>query len=459
MKKLVLLVASLAWVAAARADGVDDLIRRAIEQQRIPGLALIVVRDGEVVKRQAYGFANLETKEPVRTDSVFETGSIGKSFTAIVTMQLVHEGKLSLDDPVAKRFPSAPEAWKGITIRHLLSHQSGLPEYVVLPGLGLVDEYSKEQWLQGVLPLPLDFAPGRMFQYSNTNFALLGYILESVTGKPYGDLVTERVFLRAGMADTHFMGKRRDHERLAPGYMVNAAGQLETGLRTTTSGSGADGMFLSTCADLAKFAQAVQSGKLLPNSLVKRMHTPATTAAGHRALYGLGFFVRTANGKRFVSHGGNSVGYSASVAMFPDSGLTVALMCNLYPVGGDSLARQIAEIYDPSLASVPGSEQADPHPKLTSWILGGLHALAEGRIEDRAIDADYAAQLKTPRGQMSRPGLAVFRNIRELRYLGEESDGFDRTLRYQGIGGDRKYLVSVVVTPEHRIYSAAARPE
>lgn len=124
---LLLLVASAAPALPARADAIDDYLRTEMQKRSIPGLALAVVRDGSVVKMQGYGFANLEHDVPVTPDTIFELASVTKQFTATAIMRLVEEGKVGLDDPIARRLSGAPETWKAITVRHLLTHTSGLP--------------------------------------------------------------------------------------------------------------------------------------------------------------------------------------------------------------------------------------------------------------------------------------------------------------------------------------------
>lgn len=444
----------------AIADPVDDLIRKTMESQRIPGLNLLVVKNGKVIKQASYGVADIASKKAVTPNTMFETGSIGKSFTATVIMQLVVEGKLALNSPIRKFLPWAPESWQKIEVRHLLSQQSGLPEYVVIPGLGLADTYTDQQFMDGISKLPLDFEPGLMFQYSNTNYALLGHIAEAVTGKKYGELVRERIFKRAGMRDTVYLkGFTETTGRMASGYMLDSARTPQTGLKTTTSGIGSDGIFASTTADLVRFAEAFSDGRLVPKGIAEQMQTGAFTNGGRRAGYGLGWFTGKINGQRFISHGGNSVGFSASISTFPDTGLTIALMCNLYPVGGDALAKQIADIYEPSLSTANLKPQADPHPKLTAWLLDAAKSLAKGETNHPALHPDWAGQLATPRGKMAMPSFGVFGTIERLEYLSTELDAGDRTIRYRGYAGSRRYAVAAVVTPENKVYSIGARPE
>lgn len=458
--RLALSTLALSAVQWAAADPVDDLVEAQMKAGRAPGLSLVVLKDGKVVKRHTYGVMNLESKVPTQANAIFETGSIGKAFTATLVMQLVHEGKMNLDAPISTYVKECPEKWKDITIRLMLTQQSGLPEYALIPGIGLADIYTREQWFAGVSKPALDFTPGTMFQYSNTNFALLGYAIETVTGQPYAKVVAERIFKPSGMKDTNHLSVRPDAKRLATGYLPAAGTSVQAVEWKDWSGSGADGAFSSTPDDLLRFVQAIESGKLLPKATADMMRRSATSGSGRNTGYGFGWFVRSINGKRMISHGGNSVGYSASVASFPESGLTIALMSNVYGINGDGLSRQIAELYDPELAPKHWQPRGeDPHPKLTAWLIRGAKALAENKVQDAPLDPDFSSLLKTGRGQMMRAGFAVFRNLKDYAFLFEEKDGIDRILRYRASDGTRTFAVTFVVNAKNELVAMGARPE
>src|SRR4029077_13569774 len=162
--------------ASARTDAaVDAYIESQLREQHIPGLALGVLRDGRLIKAQGYGLANIELDVPVKPETVFQTGSVGKQFTATAIMMLVEEGKLSLDDPISKYLPGAPAAWSGITVRHLLTHTSGIPEYT--SRINLQTDYTEDELFQKLIALPLDFPPGEKWSYSNAGYVLLGFLI------------------------------------------------------------------------------------------------------------------------------------------------------------------------------------------------------------------------------------------------------------------------------------------
>ena len=179
---------SVAGAAAEPPAGdVDAVVRREMARQRIPGLSLGVVREGRLVRAEGYGLANVELDAPVTPRTMFQSGSVGKQFTAALVLLLAAEGRLGLDDPVAKWVPEAPPAWNGITIRHLLTHTSGIAEYT--DRIDLRRDYTEEQLLRMAGQRPLDFEPGTRWSYSNTAYAVLGVLIHRASGTFYGDLL------------------------------------------------------------------------------------------------------------------------------------------------------------------------------------------------------------------------------------------------------------------------------
>jgi CubicO group peptidase (beta-lactamase class C family) len=466
-------LAVLAAPAIARADAVDDAARVEMKRRGIPGLSVVVYKGDKLVKRAAYGEADLESHVAASPDGLYETGSICKSLTAVLTMMLVADGKLSLDDPVSKHFAAAPAAWEKITLRHLLTHTSGLPDYATVPGLGLVERWTLDDWTRKIVTLPLDFPTGTQFAYSNTNYFLLGLILEKAGGKPYAEMLTERVLKPAGMAHTRFEdpreiipGRARGYYRLPPsepgkpGLLINAP-EMNQG------GTGADGGLLGTADDLAAYERALRTGKLLPPETVKLLQTAQRLPDRRRSGYGMGWFVRDLfgqAGRPWLSHGGNTAGYAASVSRFPSEDLTVALACNVGTVGGDELALKLAQAVAPSLAPPKYAEHPDPDPARTAKIKAALNALGRGETSGDALDPAFAARLSTGRGRMGLAGLAPLAGVETLAFLQADPadpESGDVLVRYRVLpkGAPAPLVVGVVVTREGRIFSVSLRPE
>ncbi|HEY4416669.1 MAG TPA: serine hydrolase domain-containing protein, partial [Verrucomicrobiae bacterium] len=174
------------------ADPVDDLVSSEMTKLQIPGLVIGITQHGETIKTAAYGFANLEWNTPAATNTVFEIGSVTKQFTAACILLLAEENKLSLDDKISRYLTNTPTSWRNITIRHLLTHTSGIKNYTGLDGFELSRHLTQEQFIQQVGELPLVFPAGEKFSYCNTGYNLLGFIIENVSGEKYWDFLTQK---------------------------------------------------------------------------------------------------------------------------------------------------------------------------------------------------------------------------------------------------------------------------
>ena len=187
---LMVLAAGGTIAAGQDLDGrVDGFVAEKMKEQKVPGLALGVLRDGKMLEAKGFGLANVELDVAVKPETVFQTGSVGKQFTATAVMMLVEEGKVGLDDKIGKYLAGTPAAWKNVTVRNLLTHTSGIADYTdkeeVKPGglINLRGDYTEETLYRQLVKLPMEFAPGAKWKYSNTNYVLLGFLIHKVTGR------------------------------------------------------------------------------------------------------------------------------------------------------------------------------------------------------------------------------------------------------------------------------------
>src|ERR1035438_3304452 len=196
---------SLASAAVDQPDAVDEYVRAEMTKQRVPGLALLVSHDGQIIRSQGYGLANVELQVPVKPETIFQSGSVGKQFTATAVMMLVEEGKMGLDDPLTKYFPDGPATWKQVTIRELLSHTAGFTDYP--KDFDMRKDYTEDELIKIVEKIPLGFPPGTSWSYSNLGYLTLGIVIHKATGQFYGDFLQDQIFHPLGMNSTRIISE------------------------------------------------------------------------------------------------------------------------------------------------------------------------------------------------------------------------------------------------------------
>lgn len=343
---LVLLVSPSVFGGASA----DALIARHMEAKKVPGMSVAVIRDGVVVKAQGYGFANLEHRVPASAETIYQSGSVGKQFTAMLIVMLSQQGKIGLDDSLRKYFPDAPDAWTPITIRHLLTHTSGLSSDIYAKAIDLRRDYSEDELFEVLGTLPLEFQPGQRFSYSNAGYVLLGILIRKVTGRFYGDVLHDLIFQPAGMKTARIIDEGAIVPNRAAGYRLveqelNNQNWVSPTLNTTADGS----LYLSVL-DLVKWDAALQGDQLVTPTVRQSMWTPYTLSDGNAGPYGLGWFVSQRNGHAVVEHGGSWQGFDTHIAHFPDQRLTVVVLANLRGAATGALAHALAGHYEAALA-------------------------------------------------------------------------------------------------------------
>lgn len=344
---LILLLSTACLAQDSFATKIDDYIRAEMQSQQIPGVALAVVKDGNVVLARGYGLANVEHQVPVKPETIFQSGSTGKQFTATAVMLLVEEGKLSLEDKITKYLTDAPEAWRDITVRHLLTHTSGMTDYP--PDFDLRRDYTEDELFQRIRTIPLAFQPGEKWSYSNLAYVMLGILIRKVSGQFYGDFLQERVFKPLEMTTARIISEADIVPNRAAGYrLVN--GQLKNqnwvspALNTT-----ADGALYLTVFDMAKWDAALYTDKLLKRTTLEQMWTPVKLNNGKTHPYGFGWALGEVRGHRVIEHGGSWQGFKAQITRYVDDKLTVIVFANQARANQAKLARGVAAIINPEL--------------------------------------------------------------------------------------------------------------
>jgi len=347
---LVLLLSTACLAQVPYEKKIEEYLSKEMQAQQIPGVALAVVKDGKIVLARGYGFANVEHQVPVKPETIFQSGSTGKQFTATAVMMLVEEGKLSLEDKITKYFPDAPESWNNITLRHLLTHTSGMTDYP--PDFDLRRDYTEDDLLQRIKAIPLAFQPGEKWSYSNLAYVTLGILIHKVSGKFYGDFLQERVFKPLDMSTARIISEADIIPNRAAGYRV-ANDQLKNqnwvspSLNTT-----ADGALYLTVYDMAKWDAALYTEKLLKRSSLEQMWTPVKLNAGNTFPYGFGWGFANVRGHRVIEHGGSWQGFKAQISRYVDDKLTIILFANQTSANQAKLTHNIAGIINPELAPI-----------------------------------------------------------------------------------------------------------
>jgi CubicO group peptidase (beta-lactamase class C family) len=340
-----LICSGLATSAVQAADAVDRYVQSEMEWQKIPGLALLVARKGEPLRTEGYGLANVELSVPVKPETLFQSGSVGKQFTATAVMMLVEAGKLGLEDPLGKFFPQAPAWWKLVTVRELLSHTAGFTDYP--KNFDFRKDYTEDQLLSIVEAIPAAYTPGSKWSYSNLGYLTLGILIHRVTGEFYGDFLQQRIFKPLNMSTARVISEadivpnRSSGYRLVKGHLSNQEWVSPT-VNTT-----ADGSLYFSVIDLAKWDAALYSVALLKESSLQQMWTvtPLRNGQPNPGHYGLGWFIESRDGHRVVEHEGQWQGFETQISRYLDDGLTVAVLTNLGSADPKRIADGVAAIY------------------------------------------------------------------------------------------------------------------
>ena len=332
---------------------VNAYIHERMSALDIPGLSIAVVRDGEMVLARGYGLANLELATPATEATVYQLASITKTFTAVATMMLVEDGGVSLDDAISKYLPDLPEAWRPVTVRHLLGHTSGISSFashetIPCPVGKSEREYTRADALNEVSCLPLDFPPGDGWAYGDTGYHLLGMLIEKVARMDYAQFLLTRIFSPLGMNDTRLNSYADLIARRADGYSAMPSGGFRNA-KPLPLFEFANAGLVSTVIDMAKFDAALATEQLLSRATIEQMWTNVRLNDGEIiASYGLGFGLTPYKGRKRVGHsGGGGIGFATTFTRFPREGVTVIILSNADQQGFtiSDMANEIASYY------------------------------------------------------------------------------------------------------------------
>jgi CubicO group peptidase (beta-lactamase class C family) len=332
-------------VAPSLEAAVDRAVGEVMKEGRTPGVAVGVMREGEMILAKGYGTANVEHDIPVNAGTAFRIGSITKQFTSASIMMLVEDGKIAVDDKLSKYFPDFPRGGE-VTVRHLLQHTSGIHSYTGSKDWQEImrrDLTTTEmvEYIQRQTPL-YDFDPGTRYLYNNSGYFLLGAIVEKLSGMPIAEFYRGRIFEKLGMTRTSYENEREIVKNRAAGYSTVQAkpGTFQNATYISMRTPGGAGAMLSTVGDLAKWHRALFNGDVVSTASFKEMTTaarlndgslavrPNPNATAPPAQYGFGLMLGVFEGQETIGHGGSINGFNSAMTTFPKQKLTVVILTN-----------------------------------------------------------------------------------------------------------------------------------
>ena len=444
--------------SATLVDKVDAFVLAEMEREKLPGVAIGVITKDEVLIAKGYGQSNVEHRVPVTRETVFESGSVGKQFTAAAIMLQVEDGKLALEDSITKYFTDAPESWRPIQVRHLLTHTSGIPDYTVRD-FDYRRDYTEDELATMAYQLELEFEPGARWNYSNTGYVLLGILIHKVSGRFYGDVLKDRVFVPLGMTTARIISEedivpnRAAGYRLVDGVLKNQE-WVAPKLNTTADGS----LYLSVL-DFVAWDRGLRKNAILTPQSWSQVHTSVTLKSGKTYPYGFGWQLGESSGKPWYRHGGAWQGFTSVISRYLADDLTIVVLANLADANPERFVDGIATILNPQIATIePTKPIADREPAVTERVRALLVSAGQGKLSPEEFaytragffpDAvKYYQQLLGPLGVPQR-----------LDLLERKEMGDDRVYRYAAVYGDQTLFVSASLAPNDKVSDFSVWPK
>ena len=438
-------------------SSIDDFVKAEMARQGIPGVAIGIVDKGRVTTK-GYGLANVELDVPVTDRTIFQSGSMGKMFTATAVMLQVEDGKLSLSDPITKFFPDAPAAWQKITVRNLLNHTSGIPDYTT-SSFDYRKDYTEDELAHLAFQQKLEFPPGSRWNYSNTGYALLGFIIHKVSGQFYGDVLATRVFAPLGMTTARIISEEDIVPNRAAGYrhenrQLKNQEWVAPKLNTT-----ADGSLYWSVRDLVAWDTAVEQRKILKPESWREILTPAKLASGKAYPYGMGWFLEQRGGKPLEQHGGSWQGFKTQLSRFIGDSLDVIVLANAAEANPGTIADGIAAIIHPDLATPPLVPIEDKEFQVTARISRLLDTIRGGKLspdEFAYVRAGFFPDAARAYQQL----LSTLGTQQRMVLVERKELGDDRVYTYEVTFPGGKRWVRVALAPDDRVsaFGMRARP-
>jgi len=410
----------------SRADlvrAIDSLIMAPVQKGQVAGVSVAVVKGRDTILIKGYGSADLELEVPTPANAVYEIGSVTKQFTSAALLQLVEQGKVSLDDDILKYLPNYPSRGNAISIRRILDHTSGIRSYTEIAEARNMfrNPITKDSLVSLVSGKGFDFAPGSNLVYNNSAFFLAGMIIEKVSGQSYADYIQANIFDRLGMTGSKYCSESALMKRKVKGYGFSPSG-LGKAYQQDHSWPYAAGSLCSTAGDLITWLRALHAGdKVISRASYQEMITPGTLDDGYRVRYAKGIVAAEEEGRRMISHGGGISGFVSETRYYPDDDLYVVVLINTAgPVGATDPARGIARI-----VLGPGRElKGETFTGDLEQLAGKYRGVGRGSPMELTLAVESGV-LKAKQGTQG--------NGRTLTYIGNDT--------FQGPAADRYSII------------------
>ena len=438
-------------------DSIERLVRAEMTREHIPGMSVLVMRGDSVLLSRGYGYANLELAVPASDSTVYQSGSIGKQFTAALVLMLVEKGTLRLDDPIVRFLPEGKSRWRGVTIRHLLNHTSGIPDYTD----GTVDlhrEYSEDQLVRLAAGLPLAFKPGERWSYSNTGYLLLGALIHRATGSFYGDLLAKWLFQPLGMPSARIISEADIVPNRAAGYQRVRGTLANQDWVSPSLNTTADGSLYLSLRDYERWTVALNHRRLPSGAVLDMAWTPARLDGGRVYPYGTGWILLPQRAFVNIGHTGSWQGFQTSIQRYPQFDLSVVVLSNLGGSHPGPISQAIAGIVEPKLAA-PHTLPVDSAPgPVETRVEAALRAIAGGALDTSGTTPAFRRfATRAWRKELAEEATGVS----EWESVGCDSlpvgllvyldSGIARTCYVRGTGAADRLLASVYLSADERI--------
>jgi CubicO group peptidase (beta-lactamase class C family) len=431
----------------------NNLLNEYVREGLFSG-AVVVAQDGKPIFRRVYGLADRQWGVPVTFDTEFRLGSITKQFTATAILQLEERGRLRLDDPVSKYYERAPAAWSAITIRHLLTHSSGIPSYTAIPHFIYGQPSKVDRTPDEIISLtrdqPLEFTPGSDMVYSNTGYVLLGLIIEKITGQKYGDYLREQIFKPLGLDHTGYDDGSTIIRHMASGYHLSGDAVVKASYMSMTLPFSAGALY-SSIDDMLKWDRALHAAKPIGPAAVASMFTDY----GHN--YGFGYYIlKSKTGHIMWDHEGGIFGFHSEIAHYPNDGLTVIVLSNLEDAPAYKIGNDLADLY----FGAPAPRRVRIDPAVLSNYLGYFQTGAASAAEI-VRDGDHLA---VNLGRNARP-IPLFPEDQST--FSSPTAGIEVVFDHKGGGSSQTMILKrsgdhqakrITDVEAHRLWAIAARP-